>query len=141
MDNIKLPTVAMIGGGALLLLSTFLAWQKFGAGSFSVSTNAWDRSTLSGLFLVVIAVIAIAVPVITNFTPQISLPNDILGFSPTKLVTALGWSAFVISFGLLFQIEGFQIGSILAVLASAAIVAGGVMDDDVAGESEPTRNI
>lgn len=141
MENIKPPLAAMIGGGALLLISTFLAWQKFGGGGFSISSNAWDRSFLTGLFLFAIAVIAMAVPLITNFAPQIALPHDILGFSPTKLVTALGSSAFVISFGLLFQIKGFQIGSILAVVASAAIVAGGLMDDDMADESKPTRSI
>lgn len=141
MDNIKPAAAATIGGGAILLISTFLDWQKVGGGGFSFSRNAWDRSFLTGLFLLLIAVAAIAVPVITNFAPQVKLPQDVLGFSPARLVTLLGSSAFIISFSLLFQAEGFQIGSILAVLASAAIVAGGFLDGDAVSDSEPTRSI
>ena len=123
MNDLKPSTWAMLGGGVVLLIASFLDWQSLGP----FSTNAWDRG-LFGFFLLVIAGVAIAVSAIGAFAPQVSLPEQVLGFTMTQLVTALGAAAFLMSFGLLFQFEGFQIGSILAVLASAAIVAGGVME-------------
>jgi hypothetical protein len=135
MDNMKPGAIAMLAGGALLLVASFLDWQSFGPFGF----NAWDRG-LTGLFLLVISGIAIAVPAISTFAPQVSLPSDILGMSPVRVATLLGLSAFLLSFCLLFQIEGFAIGSILAVVASAAIVVGGYLDENQ-GSSEATRTI
>ena len=127
----------MLGGGVVLLIASFLDWQSLGP----FSANAWDRG-LFGFFLLVIAGVAIAVSAIGAFAPQVALPDQVLGFTMTQLVTALGAAAFLMSFGLLFQFEGFQIGSILAVLASAAIVAGGVMDAGGTGSAdEPRRTI
>ena len=138
MNDLKPSALAMLGGGVVLLLASFLDWQSLGR----FSANAWDRGLL-GFFLLVIAGVAIAVSAIGAFAPQVSLPDQILGFTMTQLVTALGVASFLMSFGLLFQFEGFQIGSILAVLASAAIVAGGVMDmrGGAATADEPRRTI
>ena len=135
MDNATPSTWAMLAGGAVLFIATFLDWQSFGG----FGTNAWDRGIL-GLFLIVIAGIAIAVAVIQAFAPQVQLPQEILTFTPTQAATALGAASFLISFGLLFQFEGFAIGSILAVLGSAAIVVGGVLDQGAVG-NEPPRTI
>lgn len=135
MDNASPATWATLVGGAVLFVSTFLAWQS--AGGFSL--NAWDRGIL-GLFLIVIAGIVMAVSGIQAFAPQVQLPSEFLTFTPNQAVTALGAVSFLISFGLLFQLEGFAIGSILAVLASAAIVAGHFLDQGT-GASEAPRTI
>lgn len=139
MDNASPATWATLVGGAVLFIATFLDWQSFGGGGFSISANAWDRGLL-GLFLIAIAGVAIAVAAIQAFAPQVSLPREFLTFSTTQAVTGLGLVALLVSFGLLFIAEGFKIGSILAVLASGAIVAGGFLDQNAAG-SEPPRTI
>lgn len=135
MENMKPGAIAMLAGGVVLLIASFLDWQKLGP----FSQSAWDRG-LTGLFLLAIAAVAIAVPAIAAFAPQVELPREILGMSLMRFATVLGVSAFIISFSLLFQFEGFQIGSILAVLASAAIVAGGYMEDGTT-DSGPARTI
>jgi hypothetical protein len=139
MDNVKPSTWAMLGGGILLLISSFLDWFKIGGGGFSVSSNAWDRGLL-GFFLLLISGVAIAVAVIDAFAPQIQLPDSIIGFTPVQAAMALGTAALVLSFSLLFAFKGFQIGTILAVLSSAAIVVGGHLDNKPA-EAEPPRTI
>ncbi len=137
MDNVKPGALAMIVGGALLLIGSFLDWQSF----FGFGQSAWDRGLL-GFFLLVIAAIAIAVPAIQSFAPQVNLPDQVLGMSMLKIATLVGMSAFLISFGLLFIFEGFQIGSILATLGSAAIVAGGYMlESDGGAAAGETRTI
>ena len=137
MDNVKPGALAMIVGGALLLIGSFLDWQSF----FGFGQSAWDRGLL-GFFLLVIAAIAIAVPAIQSFAPQVNLPNDILGMSMIKIATLVGISAFLISFGLLFIFEGFQIGSILATLGSGAIVVGGhLLENDGGAVGGETRTI
>ncbi len=128
MDSIRPGTIATLAGGVVLLIASFLDWQSFGAGGFSIGLNAWDRG-LTGFFLLVIAGIAIGVAAVDGFAPQVNLPENILDFSRNQLVGALGAAAFVFSFCMLFALEGFQIGTILAVLASAAIVVGARMED------------
>ncbi len=123
MDSLKPSQIALMAGGLVLLIGSFLDWQSLGPFGF----NAWDRGLL-GFFLLVISGVAIAVGAIGAFAPQVSLPSDLLGFTPVKFAMALGAAAFLISFGLLFMAEGFKIGSILATLGSAAIAVGGFID-------------
>lgn len=118
----------MLAGGAVLLISTFLDWQKVDFGIASASANAWDRG-LSGFFLLIIAGIAIAIAGITAFAPQVDLPGQVMGYTLTQVVMLLGASAFVFSFCMLFAFEGFQIGTILAVLSSAGVAAGAYMEN------------
>lgn len=145
MNQLRPGAIAMMAGGAVLLIGSFLDWQSFGSGSFSISANAWDRGLL-GFFLLLISAVAIGVAAVDAFAPQVNLPEDILGFSKVQLVLVLGFAAFVVSFGLLFLAEGFKIGSILATLGSGAVVAGAIMEAGASpamgsGGAEPPRRI
>jgi hypothetical protein len=119
--------IAIFAGGIVLLLSSFLDWF------FNVS--AWKSSVfgLTGLFLLVLSAACIALGAIRLFAPQVKLPRDILGFTPVQVVMVFGWATFVLAFSLLFRDESAKIGTILAVLSSAAVVAGAFMEDKDAG--------
>lgn len=120
--------IAALIGGVALLIGTFLDWVGGIGGA-----NIFDYSTLTGLFLIVIAAVGIASGAIAAFAPQVQLPDEMIGFTRDQLVTALGFAAFVLSFSFLFIAEGFQIGSILATLGAAAIAVGGVLQSQGSG--------
>jgi len=134
MNSLRPGIIATLAGGVVLLIASFLDWQSFGAGGFSIGFTAWDRG-LTGFFLLVIAGVAIGFAAVAGFAPQVNLPEDVLGFSRNQLVMALGASTFIFSICMLFANGGFQIGTILAVLASAAIAVGAYMEDQAEAPS------
>ena len=136
MDQTRPGTIAMLAGGAVLLISTFLDWQKVDFGIASASANAWDRG-LSGFFLLFIAGIAMGIAGVTAFAPLVDLPGQVMGSTLTQVVMLLGASALVFSFCMLFAFEGFQIGTILAFASSAAVTAGGYMENTAEADQPP----
>ena len=123
----NIANLVAAGGGALLLLSTFLGW--FGGGDESF--NAWKTFSLADIVLVVIAIAAIALGAAGATGNSASLPE----FLKPSILKWLGTVALTIS--LLFALEltsgqfeaDLKFGAILAVLASAAILAGGILND------------
>ena len=114
-------------GGALLILATFIGW--FGGGDESF--NAWKTFSLADIALIVIALGALALGAAGATGNAASLPD----FLKPSILKWLGTVALTIS--LLFAIEltsgqfeaDLKFGAILAVLASAAILAGGILND------------
>jgi pyruvate/2-oxoglutarate dehydrogenase complex dihydrolipoamide acyltransferase (E2) component len=115
------------GGGVLLILSLFLGW--FGAGDESV--NGWESFTLADIVLLVIAVAAIALGAAHATGQAASLPD----FLRLSLLKWIGTVALTISFFFALELTSGQFeadvkfGAILAVLGSAAILAGGILND------------
>lgn len=123
--------IAIFAGGIVLLLSSFLEWV--GAGPFSFSAWESDLFGLTGFFIFVLSAACIAVGAIRLFAPQVKLPRDILGFTPVQVAMVFGWATFVLAFSFLFRDSSAKIGTILALLSSAAVVAGAFMEDKDAG--------
>lgn len=138
MDNgIKPATLMLIGGGAVMFIATLLDWRE--RGGFSVSgwdTDAWG---LMGVFVAIIGIV-IAVGVAVTTFADVSLPDDILGFSRTQLYVSLAEAAFLINFGQQFASD-WGIGILLGWLAAGVAVAGGIIElrSDSGGSAPPTQ--
>jgi len=132
-QDIKPSSFMLMGGGAVLLISTFLAWFSVGSGKFGASSSGWSTEYfgLTGIFVAIIG-LAVAVAVaLTTFT-EVELPSDILGFSREQVYCVLGLAAFLITFGLQFG-STTGIGILLGWIASAVVVAGAYIEMQAAG--------
>ncbi len=139
-NNIKPSTIMLIAGGAVLLLSSFLAWFSVSAGGFSSSASGWDVDFfgLHGIFVAIIGLVIGGGVALQTFG-NMSMPDRILGFDHDQIHMVLGFSAFLITFGRQFQSEA-GIGILLGWIASAVIVAGAYMDMKAdGGEAPPTQ--
>lgn len=135
MNNVRPGALTVMIGGALLLIASFLDWFKVDFGFGSASANAWDFG-LTGFFLLVLSGVVIAIAAIRSFAPQTNLPQQVLGLTQNQLIMGLGYVAFFLAFASLFRREGFQIGTILALLSSGAIAVGGYLEQQ-AGDAPP----
>ena len=56
MDNLKPSQLALIGGGALVLISTFLDWFSVGEAGLSFGYSGWETGSfgLLGIFVAVV---------------------------------------------------------------------------------------
>ena len=129
MNNPRANIASLIaaGGGAVLILSLFIGW--FGAGDESV--NGWESFTLADILLFAIALAALALGAAHATGQATSLPD----FLRPSLLKWLGTVALTITLLFAFELTSGQFeadmkfGAILAVLASAAILAGGILSD------------
>ena len=124
MDNIKPAALVTMAGGVLLLISTFLDWAGFGPIGWSAYDG--DLFGLNGIFMLIIALVAIAIPAIQNFAPAVNLPARVMGLSLNELTMMLGFAALVYTFSLWFWSPS-QSGVILAAIGAAAIDVGAWM--------------
>ena len=104
--------------------------------------NAWDTDFfgLLGIFCAIIGLI-IAGGVAAQQFGNVSMPDEIFGFSHDQIHLVLGEIALIITLGLIFRGD-VGIGLILALIASAVIVAGAIMDlraGDGGGVSPPQQ--
>jgi len=128
-QDIKPSTIMLIAGGAVLLISTFLNW--YSSGPFSV--NGWDTDAagLTGIFVALIGV-TVAGGVVASEFANVSLPDQVLGFTRNQIYCMLGFSAFLITFGRQFG-PNSSIGILLGWIASAVVVAGAYIEMQAAG--------
>lgn len=115
------------GGAGVLILSLFISW--FGSGD--ESRSAFGVFSLADIVLFLIGIVAAALAAAHITGQAASLP----GFLRPSILKWLGTVALTIS--LMFAIEftsgdfgaDLKIGAILGVLASAAILVGGILND------------
>lgn len=122
MNDLKPGPILMLGGGVLLLLSSFLDWGP--------STNGFDTDVfgLLGIVTLLIGVAAAGIGGATAFAPQVKLPQNILGFTIAQFVGALSFSAFIWLFG--FQFADFsEIGISLGWIGAVVAIAGAIVTD------------
>ena len=137
MDNMRPSQMMTIGGGIILLISTFLAWVSVGSGDFSFSENGWGTS-LWGIQGIIVAIIGAAVALggLMHATGNASnMPDKVVSLSHDQLHLALGLSAFFITFGRQFG-DNAGVGILLGGIASAVIVIGSLMELGVIGGGE-----
>lgn len=137
MENgIKPSAIMLIGGGALLFVSTLLDW--FSSGPFGY--NGWETRGhgLQGIFVAAIGVVVALGAALTTFG-NASLPDKILTFTRNQVYLILSFSAFLIMFGLQFASHS-AIGVILGWIAAAVMTAGAFMDEQSpGGGAAPTQ--
>jgi len=119
----------LLAGGAVLFISTFLDWLS--VGPFSQSGWSTDAYGLTGIFVAIIGLAVAGGTAATTFA-NVSLPDEILGFTRDQVYCVLGLSAFLITFGLQFG-NSTGIGILIGWLASAAVVAGAFIDMQASG--------
>ena len=128
MDNIKPAALVTMAGGVLLLISTFLDW--FGVLGFGFNLFEGDLFGLSGIFMLIMAIICIVVPLLGALAPDVNLPSNVAGMSMNQVLHAFGFAALLLSFSLLFRDNSAEIGTILGLLGSIGVVAGTHMEQN-----------
>jgi hypothetical protein len=101
-------------GGLLLILSLFLDWY-YGA-------NAFQIFSIVDLFLLLVGFAALAFAAIEAMGANVNLPVN-----RVRALTVLGIIATSIVWAFLIEAPDIQFGFILAALAAAAILAGGIL--------------
>lgn len=142
MDNsdLKPSTIMLIGGGAVLLLGTFLDWVSVDGGDFigDFGANAWDTDFF-GLLGIVAALIGLVIGggVAARQFGNVNMPSMPFGFSHEQIHIVLSLFAVIITIG--FVIRGdVGIGLWLSTLAAIVMVVGAVMEaNEGAGDATP----
>ncbi len=120
----------LMAGGAVLAIASILDWVEF-----------FDKTDIFGFqwvfTLLIGAGVAIAVAISTF--GNVELPRNILGFTLNQVFLALGFSAFLITFGAQFG-EGREIGVLLGWIGAGVLTAGAFMESnqDTTSNSPPT---
>jgi hypothetical protein len=117
------------GGAALLILSTFLPW----IGGEDESANFWEILTLFDIVLFVVAILALLlagahVAGQAATLPAAITPSRLRGLGTIALTIAL-YTTIEFTSGDFFGDAGIRFGAILGVLAAAAILAGGILNE------------
>jgi len=133
MDKLKISTanLVILVAGAVMLIASFLAFEKFSFGGVSKSFNAWS----SGNFLIatipaLLGVVMAAQVALETYAPQVSLPDRVLGFTWTQVHVILGLQATIMMLAFLVQnVSPFErgIGLFLMLAAAIALLVGAVM--------------
>ena len=128
MENVKPSSWMLMGGGLVLLISTFLDWVSVSAGGFDFGENAWDTDFfgLLGIFCALIG-LAVGGGVAARTFGNVNLPERMLGFTSEQLHLILGVEALLITVGLVFRGD-VGIGLWLGLIAAVVITAGAYMD-------------
>jgi hypothetical protein len=140
-SDIKPSTIMLMGGGAVLLLGTFLDWVSVGSGSFSIGANAWDTDFF-GLLGIVAALIGLVIGggVAARQFGNVNLPSLPFGFTHAQAHIVLSLFALIITIG--FVVRGdVGIGLWLSTLAAIAMMVGAVMEagSDSDAATPPTQ--
>jgi hypothetical protein len=112
-------TIAAAGGG-VLFLSLFFSWQSFG----KASASAWDVFSAMDFVLAVVGLAAAAISVAHLRGQAARLPR-----LSSDAVKWLGVIAVTITVFYVLEADDADIGAILALLASLAILAGAVFTE------------
>src|SRR5688572_21884716 len=110
----------MIAGGALLFIASFLDWKD---------VEVWSNGDLVGLQWLFTLVIGAGIAVLAALMAfaNVNLPSRVLGFSWLQLFAALGFAAFLITFGQQFAEEP-GIGVLLGWIGAGVATAGAIWE-------------
>ena len=133
MDKLKLSTanLVILIAGAVMLIASFLAFNKFSIGPFSRSFSAWS----SHYFLIatipaLIGIVMAAQVAVVGFASGVKLPEKVLGLSWTQIHLVLGFQATIMMLAFLVQDTGGYdkgIGLYLMLLAAIALLVGAIL--------------
>ena len=145
MDKLKVSTanLVILVAGAVMLIASFLDFQKLKYASLHASYSAWS----SHFFLIatipaLIGLVMAAQVAIEGFAPGVRLPDRLLGLSWTQIDLVLGFQATIMMLAFLIQDTGVLdkgIGLYLMLLAAIALLVGAVlrMQESRSGSAPP----
>jgi hypothetical protein len=110
---------AMIGGGAVALLASFL--------DFAGDTSAWGKGAFPIATLIPVYAIAAAIVVALHRFAGVDLPDRVLGFSWNQIYLVLGFFAALMALFWLVTAEDTGVGLFLLLLSSIAVTTGAVL--------------
>ena len=155
MDKLKISTanLVILVAGAVMLIASFLAFNKFSLPSISVaglkiggtqSFNAWSShffliATIPALLGAVMA----AQVALKAFAPGVHIPERVLGLTWNQIHLVLALQATIMMLAFLIQDTrplDKGIGLFLMVLAAIALLVGAVlrMQESRSGSAPPT---
>ncbi len=132
MDNLKPSAIALLGGGGLLFISTFLKWRGDQTGI------SFDSAGLQGLICLVIGAGVVILVAMANFGGK-SIELNVGGLTTNDVYLTLGITAFVITFGLQLA-DSAKFGIFLGWVGAIAIMVGAFMESrsDSTSTTPPT---
>jgi hypothetical protein len=146
MDKLKVSTanLVILVAGVVLLIASFLDFNKFKYASLHTSYSAWS----SHFFLIatipaLIGAVMAAQVAIEAFAPGVRLPDRLLGLSWTQIDLVLGFQATIMMLAFLIQDTkplDKGIGLYLMLLAAIALLVGAVlrMQEQPSGSAPPS---
>jgi hypothetical protein len=105
-------------GGVVLIISLFLDWASSGG----FGANAWQSFKITDILLLVLGLLAIGYAAIELTGAAVNLP-----FRRERALTVIGIIATTLTLDFLIEGSNQAVGLILAFLASAAILVGGLL--------------
>ena len=120
MDTSKPGPLLMMGGGALMVIASFLDWRL---GNSGLSTDSFG---LLGIFTLLFGIAIVGVAATRTFAPGVNLPSHILGFSLDKLCVMLAFTVFLWTFGVISG-EVIDAGIHLTWIGAAVATVGGIL--------------
>lgn len=120
MDDLKPSAIALLAGGALLFISTFLKWRGDQSGI------SLDAAGLQGLICLVIGAGVVILVAMANFGGK-TTNLSVAGLSTSEVFLTLGITAFLITFGLQLA-DSVKFGVFLGWVGAAAIIVGAFME-------------
>ncbi|MGI9625140.1 MAG: hypothetical protein ACR2PK_20105 [Acidimicrobiales bacterium] len=132
--------IALMVGGALILISTFLTWFDFGRVTFNAYSG--DLLGFTGIFLLVLSLVLLVGTGIRTFAPQVNMPDGILGFTPNEIGLFAGFASFLWGFSFLFSDAAETTGALLCAIGGVVAVVGAVLEmRETVGPAEAPRTI
>jgi hypothetical protein len=114
-------------GGIVMLIASFLPWYRVSFLGFSVSANGWESPGAIWSILAVIVSVALVLSVVLPKFGNVTLP-DLGGVTWGQAFLAGGIAVAVfLVLKLVNHSSDLSFGFFLAILAAAAIVAGGFL--------------
>ena len=121
MDTSKPGPLLMLGGGALMVIATLLDWRGESAGL------SFDSMGLFGIVVLLSGLMIAAVGGIRAFGANVSLPDDIAGFSLDQICLVDAFTAFIWTFALISG-DFVEIGVHLTWLGAAIAATGAALN-------------
>jgi hypothetical protein len=133
MGRLKISTASLVilVAGAVMLIASFLTFDKVTFGSFNKSFNAWS----SGNFLIatipaLLGVVMAAHVALETYAPQVSMPDRVLGFTWTQVHVILAVQSTIMMLAFLIQVVSpleRGIGLFLMLLSAIGLLVGALM--------------
>ena len=133
MDKLKglsLGRQLVLGGGVLLFIDTFLPWQKWSAGPFSISLNAWHGFWGVLLCLLTIVLLLWVAARIFGVTLPLNAPDGLVTLALGVLILL-----FAVLKNLIDDFSGWA--SYVGVVLAAGVAVGAWLSFQESGESLP----
>jgi hypothetical protein len=133
MDKLKVSTanLVILVAGVVMLIASFLAFNKFKYASLHTSYSAWSSHFfLMATIPALIGAVMAAQVAIEAFAPGVRLPDRLLGLSWTQIHLVLGFQATIMMLAFLIQDTkplDKGIGLYLMLLAAIALLVGAVL--------------